>query len=68
MYRVTPNPSTPACSSSVELTFSKRVKLVIEKFLTDQKKKKREKMPGIARFFKVGEKVIMRVYKNGKQI
>ncbi|XP_029640430.1 uncharacterized protein LOC115215411 [Octopus sinensis] len=65
VYRVTPNLNTASGQSPVELILVKKVKSVFDKLLSGKKRKSVRE--DIAKFFKVGEKVYMRAYKNGKQ-
>ncbi|XP_014785323.1 uncharacterized protein K02A2.6-like [Octopus bimaculoides] len=65
IYRVTPNPNTPAGMSPAELMFARKVKSVFDK-LVRGKKKRKIAMANTTKLFKNGEKVFVRAYMNGK--
>ncbi|XP_029639528.1 uncharacterized protein LOC115214468 [Octopus sinensis] len=65
VYRVTPNPNVPEGSSPAKLMFARKVKSVFDKLLPVKKKIRTCK--DIPKFFRIGDKVYIRMYKNGKQ-
>ncbi|XP_029639680.1 uncharacterized protein K02A2.6-like [Octopus sinensis] len=65
VYHVIPNLNAPAGRSTMALMFARKVKSVFDKLLPGKKTKIARE--DIAKLFKVGEKVYMKAYKNGKQ-
>ncbi|XP_029656486.1 uncharacterized protein K02A2.6-like [Octopus sinensis] len=65
IYRVIPNPNTPAGSSPAELMSTRKVKSVFDKLLPGEERKSTKK--DSLKFFKIGDKVYRRSYKNGTQ-
>ncbi|XP_052831270.1 uncharacterized protein K02A2.6-like [Octopus bimaculoides] len=65
VYRVTPKPNIPARMSPAELMFARKIKSVFNKLLPGQKRQ--IAMDNTARYFRIGENVFVRTYKNGKQ-
>ncbi|XP_014785303.1 uncharacterized protein K02A2.6-like [Octopus bimaculoides] len=65
VYRVTSNPNTPAGSSTAKLMFARKMKSDFDKLSPGEERKSTRK--DNPKFFKIGDKVYMRLYKNGKQ-
>ncbi|XP_014776256.1 uncharacterized protein K02A2.6-like [Octopus bimaculoides] len=65
VFRVTLNPNSPAGNSPTELMCTRKVKSVFDKLLPGKERKSTRK--DNLKFFKIGDEVYMRSYKNGKQ-